>query len=77
MANTVILSESAYKKLVSRLSHLERVVMELVEKLGQEPLEGTEAWWERTHRKGMDAKKKGEYTRIRTQTELKNFFKNL
>ncbi len=77
MANTVILSESAYKKLVNRLSHLERVVMDLVEKFGQEPPEGTDAWWERAHKMGMDAKKNGQYTRIKTKTELKNFFKNL
>jgi len=77
MGNVVTLSESAYKQLLTRITHLEKMVISLVEKFETEPEEGTKAWWEWADKKGREAIKKGEYTTLRTQKDLDNFFKNL
>ncbi len=37
MASTVVLSQSAYKEIITRLSRLEKILYSLLEKLEKEP----------------------------------------
>lgn len=77
MANTVTLSQPAYKELLNRLSRLEKMVVSLVEKFEQEPPYGTDAWWDWSIKKSKEAIKKGEYVEITTKQQLNDYFKSL
>lgn len=76
MANTITLSQSAYKELLSRISKLEKLLSLILEKF-EEPPYGSSEWWEWAHKKGLEAKKRGEYTRLKNQEDIENFFRVL
>lgn len=78
MANTITLTQTAYKELLNRLSKLEKMMATLLEKLKEEePPYGTEAWWEWSIKKGKEDIKKGRYTTLKTHKDIDRFFESL
>ncbi len=77
MEQTVTLTQSAYKDLLSRVNKLETMMVKLLKQFEKEPPYGSEAWWAWADRKGREAKKKGEYTEITTKKQLDAYFKSL
>jgi len=77
MSNSITLSQSAYKELLSRINHLEKMVASLMKKFEQEPPYGTDAWWDWSIKKSEEDIKKGDYYELRDKKELDSFFKNI
>lgn len=61
MANTVTLTQPAYRELLDRLTKLEKMVVTLLEKFEKEPAYGSDDWWEYSMKKGEEDIKKGNY----------------
>jgi hypothetical protein len=61
MANTVTLTQPAYKELLDRLTRLEKIVVSLLEKFEKEPTYGSNEWWKYSIKKGEEDIKKGNY----------------
>lgn len=61
MAETITLSQPAYKELLNRLSKLEKMVASLLEKIEKESLYGSGKWWQYSIRKGEEDIKKGNF----------------
>lgn len=76
MADTVTLSQSAYKNITQRLSRLEKALSYVVGKIDIEPPEGTEAWWEWSDKKALEDLKKGDYYELRSREDINDFFKH-
>ena len=77
MSNTVTLSQSAYKNLLARMNKLEKMIATLLERFEQEPLYGSEAWWDWSNKKGKQDIEKGDYYELRNKKDIDNFFKNI
>lgn len=77
MANSITLSQPAYKELLNRLSKLEKMVASLLKKFEEEPPYGTEAWWDWAIKKGKEDIKKGQYTALKTHKDIDKFFNSL
>lgn len=74
MANTIVISTSAYKELLTRLSRLEKMMVMILGKFESEPPYGSDKWWDWAHEKGLKAKEKGEYTRLKSREDIDKFF---
>ncbi|MEM3362585.1 MAG: hypothetical protein QXG16_04715 [Candidatus Anstonellaceae archaeon] len=61
MANTITLTQSAYKELINRLNRLEKMVITLLEKFEKEPVYGSEEWWQYSIKKGEEDIKKRNF----------------
>jgi len=61
MANTITLSQPAYKELLNRLSKLESMVAVLLQKFEKEPPYGSDEWWNYSIKKGEEDIKKGNF----------------
>lgn len=77
MSNSITLSQSAYKDLVSRVNRLEKMVSALLSRFEQEPPYGSDAWWNWSIKKGKEDIKKGRYTDVTTDKQRDAFFKSL
>jgi len=73
MSNTVALSQSDYKELVTRLSRLEKTVSTLADRFEKEPPEGSDAWWDWSDKKALDEMKKGQYVEFNSAKDMVNF----
>ena len=73
MNNTIIISQSAYKELVTRLSRLEKMVLALVKKLEAEPQEGSDDWWEQSDKRALEEIKKGQFVEFDSAKDMVNF----
>lgn len=77
MSNTVTLSQSAYNKLLNRLSLVENLLKHLISKLDIEPPEGSDDWWDWAHKKGLEDMKKGEYYELKSKNDIDDFFNHI
>ncbi len=77
MAQTITLTQSAYKEILNRLSRLERLVVKVLKSNYVEPAYGSSEWWEWSNKKAMDDIKRGDYYELRDEKELKDFFDNI
>jgi hypothetical protein len=77
MANTVVLSQSAYKEIITRLSRLEKILSSLLEKLEKEPPYGSDEWWEWSDKKALKDIEEGNYKTFSSAKELKKYLENL
>jgi len=75
MANTVVLSQSAYKEILARLSRLEKIVSSLLEKLEKEPPYGSDEWWKYSIKKGEEDIKKGNFQVFDSTKSLANYLR--
>ncbi len=70
MSQTVTLKQSEYKKLIERISALEKAVQSLIKRLQKEPSYGSDAWWEWSDTKAIDDIKKGNYVAFDSAQEM-------
>ncbi|MBU4016875.1 hypothetical protein KJ980_02960 [Patescibacteria group bacterium] len=76
MEQVIQLSQSQFETLLQRLSRLEKMVAKLLVK-EEEPMEGTDEWWEWSDKKALEEIKKGEYYELKDKKELDDFFNNI
>lgn len=77
MSNTITLSQSAYKELLTRMNRLEKMVSSLLERFEQEPTYGSEAWWMWSDKKALEDIKKGSYRTFESVKDMKKYLQSL
>lgn len=71
MAQTITISQTAYKDLVSRLARVESIVTELLKRFEKEPPFGSDEWWDWSIEKGREDIKAGRTVSVKNSKELK------
>lgn len=77
MADTITISQSAYKELLARVTRVEKMVAEILEKFESEPPYGSDKWWNWSIKKGEEDLKKGNYEVFESAKELVKHLKSL
>jgi hypothetical protein len=77
MAQTVTLTQSAYKDLLTRLTNLERMVSNLVHQIDVEPKYGSDEWWEWSDKRAMEDIKKGNTIAFDSAKEMVEYLDSL
>ncbi len=75
---TIIVPAKTFEKILSRLDELTREIKTIKSKLlEEEPLYGSDEWWEWSDRKALEEIKQGKGTVIRNKKELNQFLNSL
>lgn len=78
MAQTITVNAKTLEQVVSQLDKLTKEVAAIKKQiLDQEPINGSDAWWEKEIKEGEEDIKKGNYYELRDENELDDFFKNI
>lgn len=70
MAQTITLTQSAYKDLIERLSRIEKSLSRLMASQKKEPPYGTNAWWEWSDKQAMNEMKKENTIAVHSKKEM-------
>jgi hypothetical protein len=68
MANTITLSQSAYKELLNRITRLEKIIASLSY--------GSDEWWELSIKKGEEDIKNGNYKLFNSAKEMTKYLRS-
>ncbi len=77
MANTITLSQSAYKELLQRVTKIEKMLNTLLEELGEKYSYGSKSWWGWSDKKAMEDIKKGNYRIFTSSKKLQEYLDSL
>ena len=78
MANTVSFDAKTISRVLAQLDKLTRDVEAIKTRVfQQEPPYGSDAWWEWSHKKGLEDVKKGDYYELENKKDIDEFFNNI
>lgn len=78
MNQTITISPKTIEEILTRLDNLTKEVKAIKTKLSEEePLYGSDEWWEWSDKKALEEIKAGKGIKIHNKKELNAFFKNL